>query len=69
MLYRKPYLKAGPDVTGGSVMISLFLGVLMMFMMSSPTTGQLISISAKFDTTGIMIGEQTNFTVIIKATG
>ncbi|MGF1586756.1 MAG: hypothetical protein ACFCUM_15630 [Bacteroidales bacterium] len=66
MPYRRFYSTGDFEKAGGPGIIPLFLGVLLIFMMSSPANGQLISISAKFDTTGIMIGEQTNFTVIIK---
>jgi len=46
----------------------LYVFVIVLFLVTgnSPVRGQAISISAKFDTTAILIGEQTNFDIILE---
>ena len=49
-------------------LMPLYVFVIILYLLAGnfPARGQAISISAKFDTTAILIGEQTNFNIILE---
>ncbi len=61
-------IKEAVAEAGGTrpVAVILFLVVSLVLIGTAPVKGQFISISSRFDTTAISIGEQTNFTITVE---
>jgi len=71
MFHNKLNIKGMITGAGGCrpVTAFLFIMVSLLFIGNTPVKSQLISISSRFDTTAIWIGEQTNFTFTVEQPG
>ncbi len=68
MFHNRLNIKGIVAVAGGCrpVTALLFMFVSLVLIGTAPVKSQLISISSRFDTTAIWIGEQTNFTITVE---